>query len=98
MVGITSPYDGLLRPEMTANVTIFLAARKDVLVVPAKAIRRERGKSIVHVLANGQTEPREVTVGWKDGQWIEIVAGLTEGETVLLKTPAADQPNRKGSP
>jgi RND family efflux transporter MFP subunit len=94
-VEITTPYVGLLRPEMTANVTIFLQVRKGVLAVPAKAIRRERGKNIVYVLVNGRPEPREVKVGWKDGRWIEVAAGLQEGQRVLLTAPAAGQQNRK---
>ena len=87
VVGITDPYDGLLRPEMTANVTIFLKKRKQVLALPAKAVKRERGKNIVYVLSKTGPEPRRVKTGWKDGQWIEIAAGLQEGETVLLEKP-----------
>ncbi len=87
VIEITSPYHGLLRPEMTASVTIFLEAREDVLAVPIKALRRERGKNIVYVLVNGEPHQREVTVGWRDGQWVEVVAGLEDGELVLLESP-----------
>lgn len=92
VVEITEPYDGLLRPEMTASVSIQLDARENVLAVPAKAVKRERGKSVVYVLANGSPGPQEVKVGWKDSQWIEIVWGLEEGQTVLLDAPAASKP------
>jgi multidrug efflux pump subunit AcrA (membrane-fusion protein) len=86
IVEITDKYEGLLRPEMTASVTISLEARDNVLAVPAKALRRERGKNVVHIPSNGQVEPREIKVGWRDGQWIEVVSGLEEGQTVLLET------------
>jgi multidrug efflux pump subunit AcrA (membrane-fusion protein) len=76
---------------MTASVTISLEARDNVLTIPGKALRRERGKNVVHVLSNGQAEPREVKVGWKDGPWVEVVSGLEEGQTVLLETPEAKQ-------
>jgi HlyD family secretion protein len=92
VVEITDSYDGLLRPEMTASVTIQLDARENVLAVPVKAVKRERGKSVVYVLANGQPQPREVKVGWKDSQWVEIVSGLEEGQTVLLDAPTAIRP------
>ena len=88
VVEITDPYDGLLRPEMTASVTISLAKRAQVLAVPAKAVKRDRGKNIVYVQSETAPEPREVKVGWKDGQWIEIATGLKEGQTVLLVKPA----------
>ena len=72
VVDITSRYDGLLRPEMTASVTIVLENRRDVLAVPARAVKRKRGKNIVYVIVDEQPQAREVTTGWKDGQWIEI--------------------------
>jgi len=87
VVEITDPYKGLLRPEMTASVTILLKKRKEVLAVPTRAVKRERGKNIVYVLTKTGPEPRRVTIGWKDGQWIEIAAGLKEDQTVLLEKP-----------
>jgi multidrug efflux pump subunit AcrA (membrane-fusion protein) len=92
VVEITDPYDGLLRPEMTASVTIQLEARTNVLTVPVKTVKRERGKSVVYVLTNGQPQSREVKVGWKDSQWVEILSGLDEGQTILLDVPSAEQP------
>ena len=93
IVEITDPYDGLLRPEMTASVTIQLDAHENVLTVPAKAVKRERGKSVVYVTSSsGNAQPREVKVGWKDPQWVEILSGLEEGQTVLLEAPTAGKP------
>lgn len=91
---IAGGYAGLLRPEMTASVTIFLDARKDVLAVPAKAVKRERGKTVVYVDEGQGPRPQEVKVGWKEGQWIEIVAGLEEQQTVLLEFPSVDATTR----
>jgi multidrug efflux pump subunit AcrA (membrane-fusion protein) len=87
---IAGAYAGLLRPEMTASVTIFLDARKDVLAVPAKAVKREQGKSVVYIDEGEGPRAQEVTVGWKDAQWIEIVAGIEEQQTVLLEFPGID--------
>jgi multidrug efflux pump subunit AcrA (membrane-fusion protein) len=85
---------GDLRPEMTASVTVLLEAKTGVLAIPAKAVKRERGKNVVYVSSNGQPEPRNVTIGWKDGQWIEVLAGLQEGQTVLVEpTPSKSQSN-----
>jgi len=94
VVQITDTYDGLLRPEMTASVTIFQAARDNVLAIPAKAVKREHGKNVVYVLSDGRAEPCEIKVGWKDAQWLEVVSGLAEGQTILLETqtPKPTQP------
>ena len=86
VVDITDKYDGLLRPDMTASVTIFQETHQNVLTVPAKAVKRERGKNVVRILVNGKTEPREIKVGWKDAQWVEVLSGLEEGQTVLVET------------
>ena len=91
VVDIETPYHGLLRPEMTASVTIFLEKREGVLAVPAKAVQRERGKNVVYVLADGRAKPREIKAGWRDGQWIEVASGLQEDEIVLLEAPGQNQ-------
>lgn len=98
VVDITTPYGNLLRPEMTASVTILLETRKDVLAVPAKAVRRVRGKNVAYVLTGGQPEERAVKIGWKDNGWIEVAAGLQEGETVLLTAPNATLRNGQEIP
>jgi macrolide-specific efflux system membrane fusion protein len=77
---------------MTASVSISLEARENVLAVPVKAVTRERGKSVVYVVSGVTPQPREVKVGWKDSQWVEILSGLDEGQTILLDVPAAEQP------
>jgi multidrug efflux pump subunit AcrA (membrane-fusion protein) len=47
---------------------------------------------VVYVLANGQPQAKEVKVGWKDSQRVEILSGLLEGQTVLLDAPQAEAP------
>ena len=91
VVDITTPYRNKLRPEMTANVTIFLETRKGVLAVLAKAVHRVHGKNIVYVLSGGRPEEREIKIGWKDSGWVEVAAGLKKGQTVLLAAPDATQ-------
>jgi macrolide-specific efflux system membrane fusion protein len=76
-----------LRPEMTANVTLFLETREDVLAVPRRALRREGGRYVVRVRQDGLVEEREVRVGWRDDRFTEIVEGLEEGQTVLIEEP-----------
>ena len=74
---------GLLRPEMTASVQIQLETRT-ALAIPARAIRQEGGRSVVHVVNGQQTEVRPIRLGWRDGPWAEVADGLAEGERILL--------------
>jgi len=79
----TKPSSAALRPEMTANVSIILESREDVLLVPAKSVKKSGGANFVYVLKKGKPVRREVRVGWKQGQFIEIIEGLKEGDEVL---------------
>ncbi len=81
-IEIAGAYEGRLRPEMTAAVTIHLESRT-ALAVPARAVRREQGRNVVYV--GGEARP--VRLGWKDGPWVEIASGLSEGDEVLLEPP-----------
>jgi macrolide-specific efflux system membrane fusion protein len=82
-VDIDKAQDGLLRPEMTANVQIMLETRT-VLAIPTRAIRQENGRSVVYVLKGIEPEVRPVRIGWRDGAWAEVVEGITVGERILL--------------
>ena len=82
-VEIEDGYEGLLRPEMTANVRIQLDERP-VLAVPSRAIRRENGRSVVYVQVGERIDARPVRAGWRDGSWVEIAQGLVAGDRVLV--------------
>ncbi|MDW7679260.1 MAG: efflux RND transporter periplasmic adaptor subunit [bacterium] len=77
--------DKQLRPEMTTTVTIYLETRKDVLVVPTTALRREQSGMVVTVLENGQIRPQSVQTGWSSGGYTEIKEGLNEGQKVVIQ-------------
>jgi multidrug efflux pump subunit AcrA (membrane-fusion protein) len=83
--------EGRLKPDMTATINIVLDERKDVLAVPEKALRREGGRRVVHVVGDKGTVARSVRVGRRGGGFIEIVDGLKEGEVVLTNGWAAAQ-------
>jgi macrolide-specific efflux system membrane fusion protein len=74
----------ILRPEMTANVTIFLEPRKGVLTIPLSAIKRENGERYVTVIDGDKMAPRKVRTGWSGNGYIEIIGGLNEGETIVV--------------
>lgn len=82
-VTIDGRYAGRLRPEMTASVRIALE-EKTALGIPLRAVQREAGRNVVHVVRGRSTEAREVRLGWREGAWVEVLAGLEEGDEVLL--------------
>jgi HlyD family secretion protein len=88
----TQDSSGRLKPDMTATVTIALDERAGVVAVPDRAVRRERGKTVVR-LADGGTA-REVKVGLRGGGFTEIVSGVSEGERVVLAEAARQGEDR----
>ncbi len=76
-----------IRSGMTANVDILTDTRKDVLVIPRRAVLTKDGKKIVRVITNatkGLFVEREVEVGLSgDDGLMEIVSGVSEGEEII---------------
>ena len=92
-VEVTSDNKDKLKLERTANVQIVIAAKNEVLVIPANALTRKQGKMLATVeKPAGATEERAVQVGLTDGEKYEVLAGLTEGETVAVRK---DEPQSK---
>jgi HlyD family secretion protein len=51
-------------------------------------VRADNGKKIVLIVKNGHIERRAVTTGGTRGTDLEILAGLTAGDSVVVKGPA----------
>lgn len=82
-IEITSENKTLLKPEMTANVTILIAQNEKALLVPFASIVREKRDTFVNVIKpDGTEERRPVQIGLTDSVDTEIVSGLEENETV----------------
>lgn len=71
--------DTLLRVGMTVEVNVVTAKTEQALVVPAEAVK----DGAVWV----GNEKREVKTGKTDGQHVEILGGLQEGEAVRATAP-----------
>lgn len=77
--------DGSVKPGMFANVEIALDAREDVLSVPSDAILVKDGVNLVYIVEDGKAVERQVELGLDTGRETEIVSGLKENETVIIK-------------
>lgn len=91
---------GGLRAGMTANVEILVESLQDVLLVPLEFITSSDGKSKV-LTTDGTTGPPklvEVVTGASDTSRIQILAGLREGQQIMLpgSGAAAAQGERPG--
>jgi HlyD family secretion protein len=87
-VSINNP-GGELKAEMTANAEIILQEKKDVLQIPEGALIYDKDKkaSVEIPDAKGKDGKRKVPVeiGISNGAKTQIVAGLKEGDQVVLQ-------------
>ncbi len=80
--------DGVLRPSMTAQVSIVLSRVSDAVLVPLSAVEgapQVGDTARIRVLdAAGEVQMREVQVGIDNGANIQILSGLQAGEIIVL--------------
>ena len=74
-------------PERSEDSAATPAARP-VTLVPKGAIKTDGKQSYVFVVVNDRVDRRAVTTGGTDGDRVEVVAGLSAGERVVVSPPA----------
>jgi Cu(I)/Ag(I) efflux system membrane fusion protein len=83
-IEIANP-DGLLRPDMYADVEIVAGTGRPVVAVPDSAVIDSGTRQIVILdRGEGRFEPRQVSVGTQGGGFTEIRAGIAPGDKVVV--------------
>lgn len=77
--------DHRLKPGMFADVEIIYREHRNVLVVPRIAVLEREGRKVLFTVEGDRANLREVRTGVSDGEKIEIVEGLTKGESVIVE-------------
>jgi hypothetical protein len=75
--------DFRLKPGMYARVSITTNTNKDALVVPANAVVDLGGRRGVFTPVNESAIFRSLQLGTETGTVIEVLGGLTDGDTVI---------------
>jgi RND family efflux transporter MFP subunit len=86
-----------LVPGMYAKVDIKVDQRDHVLAIPIEAVG-SGGKSVLVVNGANRVEERAVTFGMETPSKYEVVAGLEEGDLVMLGNAAQVVPGQKVEP
>jgi membrane fusion protein (multidrug efflux system) len=73
-----------LRPGMFARVFVETERRAEALVVPKSALSLESIGDTVYVALDGVASRREVEIGFREGDFVEIASGVEVGEAVVL--------------
>ena len=72
-----------LKPDML--ISMFIQAKKvSKLAIPTSAVVRENDRNYIFVQNNPNTfRLREIELGHKDGQLINVLSGVSQGETIV---------------
>jgi macrolide-specific efflux system membrane fusion protein len=91
-----------VRSGMTAITRFFIAAHTNTLFILNDAVRYEKGRMFVDVPSGGDEDQppatREIKIGLNDGKRVEVVSGLVENETVLIRQAYDTATNQPSNP
>lgn len=99
-VRLTVPNPGLLlKPGMFATVFFDASVGSNLIVVPRAAVVVTGERNIVFVRdAEGMLQPREVVLGVRSADRVQVLSGLAEGETIVASANfLVDAESRLGS-
>ena len=78
-------YDQFAQKNADApRVFIQTETRPDALVVPKSALSLESIGDTLYVAEGGVAARRDVQLGFKEGDSVEVLSGVSEGESVIV--------------
>lgn len=95
---LPQPVPAFLREDMTVSVEVETARREQALVLPSDALRGDETSGFfVSVARDGRVVARPVRLGLRTLNAVEVLEGLSAGESVLVgPAPAPGQRVRVG--
>jgi RND family efflux transporter MFP subunit len=82
----------VLRPGMSAEVSLIVGESARAIVVPRDCVVEDRDKRVVYAVVNDAIEIRDVELGAEERGRVEIVSGVEEGDLLVVagQTDLAD--------
>lgn len=75
------------RSGMSATINFLIEKKKNVLLLPANAVKRKGNRSYIFIESNDKIRTKQVKTGLEDGKNIEVDSELSEGDKVIIPTP-----------
>ena len=76
--------DESLKPNMFAQVSIYVGPKYGIIVIPREAvIRTGKEDRVLIALGEGKFKAQTITVGIESGKWVEVIKGLNDGDRVV---------------
>jgi HlyD family secretion protein len=81
--------DELVKPGMTAAVSVVVDEVKDMVLIPNRAVRLVDGNRVVYVLKDGQPVQVKIRLGASSDTMSVIIEGdINEGDLIILNPPS----------
>jgi RND family efflux transporter MFP subunit len=91
--------DGKLLPGLYAEATLALDQKQNAIAVPLQAVTQNGNQATVYVvLPAGTLELRQISLGIQTPTEAEVLAGLREGELVVVSDRSGLKANQKVHP
>jgi cobalt-zinc-cadmium efflux system membrane fusion protein len=75
-----------IMPGSYCQVFLKSAATKNTLITPVSALMEDQGNYFVFIMANGEHYKKTyITIGDSDGEFVEVLSGIAEGDYVVNK-------------
>ncbi|MCC6688443.1 MAG: efflux RND transporter periplasmic adaptor subunit [Saprospiraceae bacterium] len=87
--------DKFIQPGMFASVDVGLSDKNNVIKIPSQAIIAQARDKKVVVYKGGKAEFKTVVTGIRDASNVEIIEGLTVGDTILITGILTAKPDSK---
>lgn len=86
--------DDRIRPGMTADLRILVERHRDVVLVPVEAVERDADGAHAQLLVEDERQrptarPVAVTVGAHNDRFVEVRAGLSPGDKIVINDAEA---------
>ena len=76
----------MLAVGMFADVNVLTGDERTVLAIPTSAVVDDGGESVAYVEREGESfERRSLTLGVRDGDFVEVLDGLSPGERLVTR-------------
>jgi len=94
-LAVVPPVPAFLREDMTLSIEVVTGVRRGAQVLPLEAVRDVRAvpggeQGTVMVVEDGRARPRNVKLGLRTLDQIEVLGGLEDGDTVLRDPTVAE--------
>lgn len=78
--------DGALRPGQAVRAQVLTGAASTGLAIPISAVVDDEGSRVAYALVDGEDfERRPLTLGIRDGAFVEVLSGLQAGERIVTR-------------